>query len=716
VIARKEVNLVHGAAEILGEPANLSEEEPRYPDLSREWRDELLDPEGWHKVLETFAGAMRLAVALTDPEGRLLGKCHNPQPTWRLAREARPEAAGVCPFCLAPPVFCSAVGDALRTGRVVMVQDQAGLAHVAAPLSLGGQQLGCLIAGQVFTHYPEPLPLQRVARELGISGQQLWHQAIQQAPVSRATLQVYADLLMSLGQAFLGQRYAAILHRRLAQTSQRYRLFIDGVKDYALLTVDRAGRVTSWNSGAERLFGYTEAEIMGQGSSCLVAPENVHREALRQAILEASQSGSVECEGWRVRKDGTRFLGAGVLGSMGKGDAREHGALIRDVTKLRRSEEDLQQTQKLESIGVLAGGIAHDFNNLLTGIIAGLSFIKTSLSPDDPKYPMFEIAEKSSARAAELVGQLLTYAGKARFVITRFDFSALISEMLPLIAASIPRTVELERLLTPGLPWIEADASQIRQIVMNLIINGAEAIGAEGGTVRVLTGVSGTGKDVFMQVKDSGSGMSEDTKTKMFDPFFTTKFTGRGLGLAAVSGIISAHRGKMQVDSAPGQGTTFTVSFPAVQAGVLRLVDAPLSVIPQGTGTILVVDDDPSVSRIAGVILEKSGYSVLVAKDGREAVEIFRQNTPKIAAVLLDITMPVMGGHEAFRLIRQIQPAVPIIMTSGYSEVLAREKLGGDAVVGFLQKPYIAAKLVESIKEALQHSADGSSPAAQDKT
>ena len=171
-------------------------------------------------------------------------------------------------------------------------------------------------------------------------------------------------------------------------------------------------------------------------------------------MVDANLSGSVEWEGWRVRKDGTRFFGAGMLASMGTGDAREYGALIRDVTELRQSEEDLRQAQKLESIGVLAGGIAHDFNNLLTGIIGGLSFVKTSLPPDDPAYPMVVIAEQSSARAAELVAQLLAYAGKGKFVITRFDFSALISEMLPLIAASLPRTVELELLLTPGLPWI----------------------------------------------------------------------------------------------------------------------------------------------------------------------------------------------------------------------------------------------------------------------
>ena len=705
MIARNQPKLPPGAEEVFQEEAGFAEEELSYVEISREWRDELLDPAGWDKTLETFARTMRLAVALTDPEGRLLGKCHNPQPTWLLARGARPEAGIGCPFCLAPPAFCSAIGDAVRTGEVVTVQDQAGLAHIAVPLALGGQPLGALIAGQVFSHYPEPLPLQRVARDWGISPQQLWQQAIQQVPVTRSTLQLCAALLESLGQAFLGQRYAAILHRKLAQTSRRYRLFFDGVKDYALLTVDRAGRITSWNSGAERLFGYRAAEIVGQSSACLVAPEDVYRDALQQAMLDADRSGWVDREVWRVRKDGTRFLGAGVLASMGEGDAREYGSLIRDVTALRRSEQDLQQAQKLEGIGVLAGGIAHDFNNLLTGIMGGLSMVKASLPAHDPAYPMVEIAEQSSVRAAELVAQLLAYSGKGKFVITRFDFSVLIAEMLPLIAASIPKTVELELSLAPGLPWIEADASQIRQVVMNLIINGAEAIGTGGGSVRVSTGVSDSGADIFMEVKDSGTGMSAATKAKMFDPFFTTKFTGRGLGLAAVSGIVRGHKGKMRVDSIPGHGTTFSVAFPAVQAEAPRQVDPPALIIPHGAGTILVVDDEPIVRMLIEAILKRSGYTVLVAKNGREAVESFRQNASEIAAVLLDMTMPVMGGEEAFRLIREIQPGVPIIVSSGYSETSAREELGCDEVAGFIRKPYVAAQLVESIQEAMKRCA-----------
>ncbi len=702
---KKLTNLAAGTVEIPGEPANLPDEEFRYVAMSREWRDELLEPKGWHTVLETFAGTMKLAVALTDPEGLLLGESHNPQPTWRLAHAAKPEAPAGCPFCLNPPtVFCSAVRDALRTDTVVTVEDQAGLSHVAVPLSLGGQKLGTLIAGQVFSHYPDPMQVQRTAREMGIAWQPLWQRAIQQVPVTRATLQLYANLLLSLAQAFLGQRYAAILHRKLDQTTHRYRIFIDGVKDYALHTVDRAGRVTSWNRGAERLFGYTEAEILGKDSSRLVVPGSVHRMMLRKAMVEAERSGSIEYEGWWVRKDGTRFFGAGVLASMGRDDAREYGGLIRDVTELRRSEHDLQQAQKLEAIGVIAGGIAHDFNNLLAGIIGGLGLVKASLPQDGPLYPILEIAEQSGTRAAELVAQLLAYAGKGQFVITRFDLSALIAAMLPLLATSIPKLVKLELSLAPGLPWIEADASQIRQVVMNLIINGAEAIGAEGGTVRVVTGVSRPGTHVFMEVKDSGCGMTETTKAKMFDPFFTTKFTGRGLGLAAVAGIVRSHKGKMHVDSIPGQGTIFTVSFPSVPANSPRPVEPPSSIVSRGSGTILVVDDEPALRKLAGAVLERAGYSVLVAKDGQEAVDVFRQNAAVIAAVLLDITMPVMGGHQAFELIREIRLGVPIIISSGYDEESAREKLGLEAVARFVQKPYSSTKLVAAIQAAMQQS------------
>jgi PAS domain S-box-containing protein len=679
----------------------LTGEELSTTEVSPELCSELLDHEGWRKILDTYAGTMKLAVALTDEHGCQLGECHNPQPIWSMAQGTTKQTEGGCSFCLSPLDPCRAVEEALRTGKVAISQDLAGLAHVAVPLSLGGHHLGALIAGQVFSRYPEPLRLQRVAKHYRISAQQLWHKAIQQFPITRATLLVYGDLLMSLGDAYVGQRHAAILRRDLAETDQRYRLLIDGAKDYALFTVDLRGRIAGWNSGAERLFGFKTAEIEGRDYACLFTPEDVRDDVIKRRLHEADRVGSIVTDGWRVRKDGARFYATGVMTSLGEGAGREYGILLRDVTELHKSEEALRQTQKLETLGVLAGGIAHDFNNLLAGIVLSLNCVKTSLPADHAATPMIEVAEEASAKAAELTTQLLAYAGKGKFVITRFDFSALVSDMLPLITASIPKTVQLQLELTPGLPWVEADASQVRQIAMNLVINGAEAIGAGGGTVRVSTGVRKS--DVYMEVKDSGAGMSEETKSRIFDPFFTTKFTGRGLGLAAVTGILRGHKGRIEVDSVMGEGSTFTVYFPAVEPGVPKIPKAALPATAPSTGTILFAEDEPAVRTLTKLVLEASAYKVLVAKNGREAVDIFQQNAAEISIVLLDMTMPVMGGKEAFRLIRAIRADVPLIMLTGYTEDIAREDLGADALAGFIQKPYSADKLLAEIRASLEN-------------
>jgi CheY-like chemotaxis protein len=282
--------------------------------------------------------------------------------------------------------------------------------------------------------------------------------------------------------------------------------------------------------------------------------------------------------------------------------------------------------------------------------------------------------------------------------------------MLPLIGTSIPKMVRLRLARTPDLPLIEADASQIQQIVMNLVINAAEAIGLEGGIVSVSTGVADTeaadsrkrGRSVYMEVRDSGSGMDEVTRAKIFDPFFTTKFTGRGLGLAAVSGIIRGHKGRIQIESVPGEGSTFRVFLPAVAAGSLKkkkvLPSPDLQVTVDGGGIILVADDDSVIRRLTKAALEHRGHAVLLAENGIEAVTLFQQRAAEITGVLLDLTMPIMGGEEAFRLIREIRPDVPVIVASGYSEALTRECFGDAVNVSFLQKPYTLMQLAEKIK------------------
>jgi signal transduction histidine kinase/CheY-like chemotaxis protein len=393
---------------------------------------------------------------------------------------------------------------------------------------------------------------------------------------------------------------------------------------------------------------------------------------------------------------------------------------IRDYLEERvRSEERLRETQKLESLGVLAGGIAHDFNNLLTGVLGNASLALEDVPPGSHLASRLQDVVKATERAAHLTKQLLAYAGKGRFVVQDLDLSRQVREITELLQASIPRTVQLRLNLEPHLPSIEADSTQMQQVIMNLVINAAEAIPEEHpGTVLVATGFQDVdaayirttlpdteiafGPYVTLEVQDTGVGISPDLIRQIFDPFFTTKFTGRGLGLAAVKGIVRGHKGAIKVYSTPGQGTTFKLLFPAsgheARKVVPRVTDQHLL---SGSGTVLVIDDEEIVRRTAQATLERFGYKVVVAGDGMQGLKRFRELAAEIAVVLLDMTMPVMSGEETFRELRLIQPDVRVILSSGFNEVEAIRRFTGKGLAGFVQKPYSAARLARAIKSVL---------------
>ena len=394
----------------------------------------------------------------------------------------------------------------------------------------------------------------------------------------------------------------------------------------------------------------------------------------------------------------------------------------RDVTERKRLEEQLRQTQKLESIGVLAGGVAHDFNNLLTGILGNASLALDLIGPAQAVHGHLEETIKAAESAANLTRQLLAYSGKGRFVVQPVDVSELAREMTTLVRSSIPRSVEVRLELAPDLPAVDADRGQLQQLIMNLAINGAESIPEEqAGSVTVATRLevvaegkekSLTGLDippgvyVRLEVTDTGKGMDEETQSKIFDPFFTTKFSGRGLGLSAALGIVRGHRGAIQVNSSPGQGTTFQVLLPAsTQEAAIpgaRAIGADL----RGTGIILVADDEPIVRRTAKSALERQGYEVLLASNGREAVSTLMRRKEEIRLVLLDLTMPVLGGEAALAELRMVQPDIRVVLSSGYNEAEAIQRFAGHNVSGFIQKPYSAAQLAEKVKMVLEYAAD----------
>ena len=384
--------------------------------------------------------------------------------------------------------------------------------------------------------------------------------------------------------------------------------------------------------------------------------------------------------------------------------------LMHDVTErvLHERNRDQMQTQllhvqKLESLGVLAGGISHDFNNLLTAILGNASLAELQLEPGHPAAKSIASMVTASRRAGDLTAQLLAFSGRGHFRVVPTDVNGQLRELLGLLSASVPKKVNLRLEPDPTLPMVQADVSQLHQVLMNLVINGAQAIGEAGGTVVVRTGAqvleerdlaavhgfpdTGPGRFVFIEVSDNGAGMDKGTVSRIFEPFFTTKQGGRGLGLAAVQGIVRGHRGLIRVYSEPGRGTTFKIFLP-VGSDLGLPGSEPEAKAPITKGTVLVVDDEPVVRQFVRSALEFAGYRVVEAADGHEGVDTFRALAGEVDLVLLDLTMPRMNGEEALSEMRKIRTSTPVVLSSGYNEVEATRRLVGLGSVEFLQKPY----------------------------
>ena len=408
---------------------------------------------------------------------------------------------------------------------------------------------------------------------------------------------------------------------------------------------------------------------------------------------------------------------------------------ITDISERKRAEEkrlqlerQMQQTQKLESLGVLAGGIAHDFNNLLTIILGNTSLALDDMPPLSPASENLLTIEKTSLRAAELCRQILAYSGKGRFVIDNIRLGDLVGDMFSLLQSSISKKATLNLNLKEPLPPLHGDPGQIRQIIMSLVTNASEAIGDRSGVITISTGLMQCSREylceaylyenlaeglyVWLEVSDTGSGMDQEPQRRVFEPFFTTKFTGRGLGLSAVLGIVRGHKGALKVFSRPGKGTTFKVLFPAVlegkppadQGGALKAGGGDW----KSAGAILLVDDEESVRALGARMLEWVGFKVLTAADGQEALAIYRNRHHEIALVLLDLTMPHMDGEETLHELRRIDAKARAVILSGYTESEIAPRFAGKPLFGFLRKPYTLSALRQCLRDAL---GGGESPA-----
>jgi PAS domain S-box-containing protein len=443
----------------------------------------------------------------------------------------------------------------------------------------------------------------------------------------------------------------------------------------------------------------------------IVHPDDIPADKQRweKAIFNGNEYHS-EIRLWdRVRQTWRWHLARAVPGRDASGAIVKWYGTFTDIDDVKKTEENQRQAQKLESIGVLAGGIAHDFNNLLCGILGNLSLAAEMLPAEEVVQQFLREAMQSSERAAELVMQLLAYAGKRSFVIAPVNMTTLVRENIALLHGSIPRNVELRLDLASKLPDIEADASQIQQVVMNLLINAAEAIGKNPGHIQLRTSVHTSGSEhipgphVCLEVRDTGCGMDPATKSRIFDPFFTTKFTGRGLGLAAVLGIIRAHKAVIDVQSSPGDGSLFRVCFPLASFRESTSdVQEPKLCVGQGSGTVLVVEDEQVIRDLARAVLERNGYEVRAAENGFEAVQMLERNPALFSVVLLDLTMPVLTGEQALPLIRKAAPKAAVVLSSGFDETEISQQFKECGVSAFLQKPYTARELVEKLHAVLR--------------
>jgi PAS domain S-box-containing protein len=522
------------------------------------------------------------------------------------------------------------------------------------------------------------------------------------------------------------------IEEALRRSEERFKYISQTISDFAYSCVKPPfGSYTiDWMTGAvESITGYSLEEVKEWGCWIQLVLEQ-DLSLFRKNVIELPPNESSACELRIRRKDGTvRWLMAFTVSVADPNDFLTHRLYggCQDITERKLAEEErlqmerrLLHAQKLESLGVLAGGIAHDFNNLLMAILGYADLALLDLSPGSPTRPKLEGIVNASRRAADLCRQMLAYSGKGKFVVERLYLEDVINEMIHLLKTTISKKVLLNLNLERNLPPLEGDPSQVRQVLMNLVINASEAIGERSGVITISTGARycdraylretylndelAEGMYVSLEVSDTGCGMDRETQARFFEPFFTTKFTGRGLGMAAVLGIMRGHRGAIKVYSEVGKGTTFRLLFPASQHAGKDTDSAQEGLTKpwRGEGMVLLVDDEETVLAVGKDMLQRLGFSVSTAEHGRDALEIYGRHKGEIVCVLLDLTMPHMDGEETFRELRRMNPSVRVIMCSGYSEQEIASRFTGKGLAGCLQKPYLLADLRNAMKQALK--------------
>jgi PAS domain S-box-containing protein len=500
----------------------------------------------------------------------------------------------------------------------------------------------------------------------------------------------------------------------LRTSEEKYRTIFEESKDVIFMSTPE-GKLIDINPAGVELFGYFSKEeilLIDMGRDLYVNDDD--RESFRRLIERQGFVKDYELSFKKKTGDRVIVLTTTVVVRNEDGDIVAYRGIMRDVTEHKQLEQQLLQVQKMESLGTLAGGIAHDFNNILGGILGYASLMKTKMTKDHQFFKYIDTIEKGGLRASELTSQLLGFARGGKYNSKPVDLNALIEETLGIVGRTFDKSIEIGTKFQKQLPAVEGDEGQLQQVLMNLCVNAGDAM-PDGGRLTIETGVEMFAEDrsktgttaaaesyVVLSVIDTGIGMDKKTMERIFEPFFTTKEEGKGtgLGLAMVYGVVKNHGGFVNASSEPGQGTTFRIYMPAsVRAQETHPVP---SEAPRGENElILVVDDEEAMRSFAKEALEAHGYRVLIAENGVEAVETYRQHNGDIGLVILDLIMPKMGGHETFIKLKELNHDVKVILSTGYSQSGKAQEILDCGVLGFIQKPYQVNSLLAKIRPLL---------------
>lgn len=498
--------------------------------------------------------------------------------------------------------------------------------------------------------------------------------------------------------------------RALLDTERHFRILVQGVTDYAIFMLDPAGRVQSWNSGAERIKGYKPKEIIGEHFSRFYTPEDREAGLPERALETARETGRFESEGWRVRKDGSRFWANAIIDAIHDEDGELIGfaKVTRDLTekreaeeRLRESREQLFRSQKMEALGQLTGGLAHDFNNLLTAILGASDLALRNLGNEERLKLLLEGIRSSAQRGAGITKQLLAFGRAQQLEIKTVDLKTFLPDVTTLMRPSVRSNIELLIEISDHIWNIDADPGALELALLNLAFNARDAM-PQGGTLKISATnqfLKGNpeglrGEYVALRISDTGEGMSPELLERVFEPFFTTKAFGEGtgLGLSQVFGFAKQIGGAVTAESQPGAGSVFTIYVPATRAAT---VDASADGA-RTRGCVLIVEDDSTVAELAAGMLNELGFDTIVTHSAKEALErLSGERRPTL--IFTDIVMPGgMSGIELARKVRNRFPELPILLTTGYSEHVAAEQ-----EFRVLQKPYEFKSLASALGKVL---------------